>query len=1003
MRKRMLSLLLFILLMALLFCVSAQAETAGNGRELPENLEDWYYWNYPLNDGIYCDLNKDGTLSIGGYGDMLMRPVTHNASSGYNYTDDIRRIRVEAGVSSIYEWAFAGMHNVATVMISGTVTEINEGAFEGCSKLASVTIPSNVIEIKGGVFRDCTSLHTVELSDGLEKLGNAVFENCTSLQNIQIPDTVREIGGFCFKGCTGLMSIHLPAALTFVEDDLFYDCSKLQSITIPENVITIGDRAFNQCDMLYSIVIPEGVTNIGERAFESCDKLASVTVPAGLENVGVSAFNSENLRSAGPAGEDYNIQLCAPEEIPAFMLSGCEYLERVVLPESVVSVGKCAFQNSNLSYLYVPASVESMGRGVFEAPNLTSAGPVGSECSIEFGWTEAIPDNAFAGASNLESVIIPKGISFIGDSAFLECGSLQAIVIPDSVRTIAEAAFSNCASLASAVLPKDLEIVDKYLFSDCTSLQKIVIPEGVQMIDILAFDGCEALTSVTLPAAVESIGNFAFRGCGLTDVYYGGTEEEKEAISFGRDNEPLRNAEWHFDGGSSAAVTSEQALLAALENPTCLEIVIAEDMEITESFLTIDKAVTIAEGVHVVYRPAPDPDSFFVKSMEIIDGGTLTVFGTLETQATFDSSGMTIAQIYVNGGSLDMRFGQASENCNFCFNAGSFLAPLAGFPDSVEVNRFFWEDANAALLAEAFAEDVLKGIILQTECTLDESVNIPDGKTLRVWDGGKLILNNGTLTGDVSVDGGEIILHSNTTLYGIDVPVWAAYTRITNNDDGSLSFVRYDDNNNPYNEEYIDFGNGSGMLNVMGHDGQTIWRESCDENGKVIFWVHYLQYYYGADDTWSVDYEAFTDGEHRIGTDYMSGSGDDMLQVAGVYVLDDGSTVREEYAADQTCMRMYFSAQGELTKVYRIAPAPDWTVEHIWDMTDGSILILPAGTREIGSKAFVGAAADKIVLPAGITALAEDAVSGDVLLLVPENFGLIDRLEACGFNYILVH
>lgn len=453
------------------------------------------------------------------------------------------------------------------------------------------------------------------------------------------------------------------------------------------------------------------------------------------------------------------------------------------------------------------------------------------------------------------------------------------------------------------------------------------------------------------------------------------------------------------DSGT-ALVRSEEELLTALEDPECTSIEIVDDLEITVSFLTVDKKVTIAQDVRVVYHPMPDPDSFFVKSLEITENGMMTVYGTLETQATFDDNGITIAQIYINGGLLDMTSGYAADNCNFCFNAGIFYGPEEGFQDSVEVNRFFWENASGEQLAQAFAEDVLKRIILQTEYSLEESMDVPEGKDFGVWEGGRLILNSVTLTGSVSVDGGEVILRGDAMMNDIAVPVWAAYTRVTNNEDGSLSIACYDDNDNPYTEEFIDFGNGSGMRNITDIHGQTVWREACDQNGEINFWVHYLNYNYGDDDTWSVDYEAFTDGEHRVGTDYLSGSGDDMLQIAGVYVLDDGSSVREDYAEDQSCMRKCYAPSGELVEVRSIAAPPDWSVKHIWDMTDGSILVLPADTREIGSEAFANIASDKIKLPAGITTLANDAVSEDVLFIIPRDFNLIDRMVECGFSFV---
>lgn len=57
---------------------------------------------------------------------------------------------------------------------------------------------------------------------------------------------------------------------------------------------------------------------------------------------------------------------------------------------------------------------------------------------------------------------------------------------------------------------------------------------AVTKIGYEAFKSCRGLTSIEIPEGVTSIGNYAFGGCsGLKDVYYTGTQEQWNAISFG--------------------------------------------------------------------------------------------------------------------------------------------------------------------------------------------------------------------------------------------------------------------------------------------------------------------------------------------------------------------------------------------------------------------------------------------------------------------------------------
>ena len=49
--------------------------------------------------------------------------------------------------------------------------------------------------------------------------------------------------------------------------------------------------------------------------------------------------------------------------------------------------------------------------------------------------------------SNLETIIIPEGITFIGSQSFQDCSELKSLSLPNSLKSIATNAFRNCHSL----------------------------------------------------------------------------------------------------------------------------------------------------------------------------------------------------------------------------------------------------------------------------------------------------------------------------------------------------------------------------------------------------------------------------------------------------------------------------------------------------------------------------------------------------------------------------
>ena len=126
--------------------------------------------------------------------------------------------------------------------------------------------------------------------------------------------------------------------------------------------------------------------------------------------------------------------------------------------------------------------------------------------------------------NKINTIIANSGMTHIGNSAFYYCSSLTAVTIPDSVISIGEQAFIGCSSLGSVDIPGSVTSIGNY-----------------------AFDYCSSLTAITIPNSVTSIGNSAFANCtSLSDVYYSGTQEQWDAISFGFDNDDLLNATIHY-------------------------------------------------------------------------------------------------------------------------------------------------------------------------------------------------------------------------------------------------------------------------------------------------------------------------------------------------------------------------------------------------------------------------------------------------------------------------
>ena len=91
------------------------------------------------------------------------------------------------------------------------------------------------------------------------------------------------------------------------------------------------------------------------------------------------------------------------------------------------------------------------------------------------------------------------------------------------------------------------------------SITSVTIENGVTTIGRGVFSGCAALTEVTIPDSVTSIGNSAFSGCtSLTDVYYSSDKTDRAIIAVASYNEPLRNANWHYEDADKDGKNDEE-------------------------------------------------------------------------------------------------------------------------------------------------------------------------------------------------------------------------------------------------------------------------------------------------------------------------------------------------------------------------------------------------------------------------------------------------------------
>ncbi len=454
-----------------------------------------------------------------------------------------------------------------TLTISGTGRMTNYTSSESPfyalrSSIKKVVIEEDVTSIGNYAFYYCTSLTEVFFSDGITAIGEYAFYRCSKITEIQLPESLTSIEALAFSSCSDLTSLVVPGNVSSIGSGAFGNCDKLITAgPVGENynyqfgwTTEIPAYAFSSCKKLTDIVFPEETTGIGNNAFSGCTSLSSFAFPVSITSIGSNAF------------------------------SNCNNIKEVIFPEGLKGIGASAFNKcSNLKKVVIPQSVVLIGNSAFAGcSELFTAGPIGGDYNIEFGWAGSILGNAFYNCNSLTNVTIPDGVTTIGNYALSGCSNLIEIVIPGSIKAIGNCVFEKCNNLKEVYYKGSennwqyvkIGIENTYLleanfhyepdgstpeivaqgtwggnttkwtltddgvlaFSGSgtmtnfswidpgwrdyrESIITVTFENGVRSIGDYAFSGCSSLISITIPDSVTSIGKSTFSGCSaLTSI-----------------------------------------------------------------------------------------------------------------------------------------------------------------------------------------------------------------------------------------------------------------------------------------------------------------------------------------------------------------------------------------------------------------------------------------------------------------------------------------------------
>lgn len=240
----------------------------------------------------------DGTLTITGSGEMSDFPEDSMAP-WYHLREEILKISLPEGLTSIGSLAFYECKNLTAVVIPNSVTRIGSYAFANCTGIQLLNLGSGVASIGEGAFSDCYKIASLTLPGSLKSIGLKAFYRCEAITTLTVPSSVTSIGVEAFGYCKALVSADVQANIDTIPEFLFYGCKNLVSVKLPDTAENISKFAFRDCDQL-STVYYDGE----HKTPEEIQQIIASDVPIFEGTGNVTAGAADDIAISGNATEN---------------------------------------------------------------------------------------------------------------------------------------------------------------------------------------------------------------------------------------------------------------------------------------------------------------------------------------------------------------------------------------------------------------------------------------------------------------------------------------------------------------------------------------------------------------------------------------------------------------------------------------------------------------------------------------------------------------------------
>ncbi len=410
------------------------------------------------------------------------------------------------GFQSLSQLKSIGISAFASTGLNGTIV-----FGTGLQQIGNYAFENTGIEVVD--FTACTALSSISmLSLRLPELKEIKINNQAYLSDDGILYNKEETELIYYPANKEGTEFRIPNTVAVIGSEAFYLMKHLKQITVPYSVTSIGERAFGDAYNRLSVIfenqtpiglphdigLDEALVYVPKGSLESYQRTAvwqnytlietgaegtsvvletAGSLGAKLTDLGVTLNTIQELKVSGPMNSndfevikqmtlltkvDLSEASMAENKLPNDAFRYLSYLQNVILPDNLESIGNTAFHAlTNLVSVNLPSQLKTIGSNAFQDCSNLSKMDLSSCHQLT-----VIEDNAFGRCGAIpEELVLPSSIQRLGYGAFYNTGITKVDFANTSIQYIDQAVFDQCHITGNLVLPASIECINNKAFA----------------------------------------------------------------------------------------------------------------------------------------------------------------------------------------------------------------------------------------------------------------------------------------------------------------------------------------------------------------------------------------------------------------------------------------------------------------------------------------------------------------------------------------------------------